>query len=83
MKRIRELLARWRERNLPQSLMQGAARPRRKSTDGLYVVRVDFPVSSPELREGLRTSFGRLKEDYGLDFIVLEPGIHLKRFDDI
>ena len=59
-----------------------AKRPRDGSaTAGLYVLKVDFPVNE-EIRTAIDKGLQPLRDKYGLDFFVLEPGITLKRFDD-
>ena len=60
------------------------ARPRRAKgkLSNLYVVRVDFPLK-PETASRLQQNLDLLRERYGIDFLVLEPGIRLSRFDEI
>lgn len=48
----------------------------------LYVVRTDFELK-PEMRRLFSESLQPLRDRYGLDFIVLEPGIKLQRFDEL
>jgi hypothetical protein len=73
----------WRG-NAPKSLFELAKEPRPKSilpTSKLYVVEVDFEVS-PDALDSLQKQLGTIREKYGLDFMILEPGFKLKRFDD-
>lgn len=56
--------------------------PAQASTANLYILQVDFPVS-PEKRLKIGQSLDELREKYGIDFVLLEPGIKLSRFDDI
>jgi hypothetical protein len=68
----------------PKSLFDLANEPRAKSvlpTSKLYVVEVDFEVSSDAL-DSLQSQLTTIREKYGLDFMILEPGFKLKRFDD-
>jgi hypothetical protein len=68
----------------PKSLFELAKEPRPKSvlpTSRLYVVAVDFEVS-PDALDSLQTQLSGIREKYGLDFMILEPGFKLKRFDD-
>ena len=68
----------------PKSLFTLAKEPRPRSTlatSKLYVIEVDFEVL-PHTLESLETQLGAIREKYGLDFMILEPGIKLKRFDD-
>ena len=68
----------------PKSLFDLAKEERPKSlvpTSKLYVVEVDFEVSSDAL-DSLQTQLSAMREKYGLDFMILEPGFKLKRFDD-
>jgi len=61
-----------------------AKEPRPKSRppiSKLYVVQVDFEVL-PHTLESLETQLAAIREKYGLDFMILEPGIKLKRFDE-
>ena len=68
----------------PKSLFALANEPRPKSllpTSKLYVVEVDFQVSAEAL-DSLQVQLSSIREKYGLDFMILEPGFKLKRFDD-
>ena len=68
----------------PKSLLTLANEPRRRGkvkTSGLYVVEADFAVS-PDTYNNLQAMLDTLREKYGLDFLILEPGFKLKRFDD-
>ena len=79
----RFLYALWRG-NAPKSLFELAKEPRSKSilpTSKLYVVEVDFEVS-PDALDSLQKQLGTIREKYDLDFMILEPGFKLKRFDD-
>jgi hypothetical protein len=61
-----------------------AKEPRTRSklkTSGLYIIETDFEVS-PESYTNLQTMLDEVREKYGLDFLILEPGFKLKRFDD-
>ena len=60
------------------------ARPRAAfgATAGLYVLTVDFRVDE-EAVKAIAAALDPVKQKYGLDFIVLEPGMRLTRFDDI
>jgi hypothetical protein len=53
-----------------------------KGTGKLYVMKVDFPVNEAT-RDAIEKSLDPVREKYGIDFILLEPGIHLSRFDDV
>ena len=80
---IRSVREAWRGTS-PKSLFTLAKEPRPKSTlptSKLYVIEVDFEVL-PHTLESLETQLGAIREKYGLDFMILEPGIKLKRFDD-
>jgi hypothetical protein len=68
----------------PKSLMALAKEPRTRSklkTSGLYIIQTDFEVT-PESYTNLQTMLDGVREKYGLDFLILEPGFKLKRFDD-
>jgi hypothetical protein len=68
----------------PQSLFDLAQEPRPRSilpTSKLYVIEADFEIH-PDTYNSLQTMLGEMREKYGLDFMVLEPGFKLKRFDD-
>ena len=68
----------------PKSFMALAKEPRPKSklpTAKLYVIETDFEVS-PESYSSLQAMLDEVREKYGLDFLILEPGFKLKRFDD-
>ncbi|MBZ5621475.1 MAG: hypothetical protein LAQ69_22525 [Acidobacteriia bacterium] len=75
----------WRSKNVDTNVDPADMNVRATAgTKGLYVVRVDFPLSDPELRQRLEENLERLRADYpGLDFFVIEPGITLSRFDAI
>ena len=66
------------------SMPEGAAppAPALPSVSRLYILHVDFPVSS-EARQKIEENLDKLRERYGIDFFLLEPGIKLSRFDDI
>ncbi len=69
---------------LPKSLVTLANERRtypRLKTSNLYVVEVDFQIS-PEAYDGLQTHLDLIRAKYDLDFLILEPGFKLKRFDD-
>ena len=68
----------------PKSLFDLARerRPRgRLTTSTLYVIEADFEIH-PDTYDSLQTMLGEIREKYGLDFMILEPGFRLKRFDD-
>ena len=68
----------------PKSFMALAKEPRPKSklpTARLYVIETDFEVS-PDSYSSLQAMLDEVREKYGLDFLILEPGFKLKRFDD-
>ena len=68
----------------PKSFMVLAREPRTRSklkTSGLYIVETDFEVS-PESYTNLQTMLDEVRDKFGLDFLILEPGFKLKRFDD-
>jgi hypothetical protein len=68
----------------PKSFMALAKEPRTRSklkTSGLYIIQTDFEVS-PESYTNLQAMLDEVREKYGLDFLILEPGFKLKRFDD-
>lgn len=77
MRKLREW---WKQRNQLITIFSKIRRP--ASVTGLYVVDVGGQVSQ-EQAEALDRMFGPLRKKYGIDFIVLEPGIRLRRFDDI
>ena len=68
----------------PKSLFDLAREPRPKSklpTPKLYVIEADFEIS-PDEYDSLQAMLGEIREKYDLDFMILEPGFKLKRFDD-
>ena len=68
----------------PKSFMTLAKEPRPKSklpTAKLYVIEIDFEIS-PDSYNNLQAMLDEIREKYGLDFLILEPGFKLKRFDD-
>jgi hypothetical protein len=69
---------------LSTTSLVGAKKERRINRDlaKLYILRVDFPVTN-EQRAIIKAGLDPLREQYGIDFFLLEPGIHLSRFDDI
>lgn len=85
MTAILEWLGRYFHRDAgPKSFMVLAKEPRTRSklkTSGLYIIQTDFEVS-PESYTNLQTMLDEVREKYGLDFLILEPGFKLKRFDD-
>ena len=80
LERLRDL---WRGA-VPKSLFALAREPRPKSklpTSKLYVIEADFEIS-PDSYDALQAHLDLLRAKYGLDFMILEPGFKLKRFDD-
>ena len=77
LERIRKFL---RPRG-PETLMSLARRRRMPSTSRLYIVETDFAVSE-DAYEKIQAHLDELRQKYGLDFLLLEPGFKLKRFDD-
>ena len=75
---LRRFLSVWRRPGL-QTLFGPSRRP---PTSRLYVLRVDFPLNA-ESKQAIEKGLQEVREKYRLDFIVLEPGISLSRFDDI
>ena len=73
------LLKRWFE-TAPLSLF--APKPKAPGLSKLYVLRVDFKMSE-EYAKKMDAALDPLRAKYGLDFIVLEPGMNVARFDDI
>lgn len=71
-------------RPVPSSLMMlvRQRRPPKGKLSNLYVLQVNFEVTS-EHAQKLAAAFEPHSKKYGLDFIVLEPGMTLKRFDEI
>jgi hypothetical protein len=68
----------------PKGFMALAKEPRTRSklkTSGLYIIETDFEVS-PESYTNLQAMLDEVRDKYGLDFLILEPGFKLKRFDD-
>ena len=65
----------------PETLMSLARSRRMPSTSRLYIVQVDFAVSE-KAYENLEGQLDEMRAKYGLDFLVLEPGIRLTRFDE-
>lgn len=59
-----------------------APRPKIPGLEKLYVLRVDFKIS-PENEVKMNDGLNPLREKYGLDFIILEPGMTIERFDDV
>lgn len=61
----------------------GARKPRTANVKNLYVLEVAFPIAdNKELREALEKALDVPRNKYGIDFLVLEPGFKIKRFDD-
>ena len=87
MRTVRRMLGRLRDLwrgTVPRSLFDLAREPRPKSklpTSKLYVIEADFEIS-PDEYDSLQAMLGEVREKYGLDFMILEPGFKLKRFDD-
>jgi hypothetical protein len=68
----------------PKSFMALANEPRTRSklkTSSLYIIQTDFEVT-PESYTNLQTMLDEVRDKYGIDFLILEPGFKLKRFDD-
>jgi len=66
----------------PQSLFALMRRPRPASTAGLYLIEVNFPMDEQRQAE-LEQTLAPLRAKYGLDFLLLEPGYKLRRFNDV
>ena len=81
---IRRALHKAWNSGLPKSLFTLAKERRSRSklpTAKLYVVQTDFELS-PDTYNGLQAMLDPIREKYDLDFLILEPGYKLKRFDD-
>ena len=68
----------------PKSFMALAKEPRTRSklrTSSLYIIQTDFEVT-PDSYANLQAMLNEVLEKYGLDFLILEPGFKVKRFDD-
>ena len=65
----------------PETLMGLARNRRMPSTSKLYIVEVDFAISD-DAYDKIQAHLDELRQKYGLDFLLLEPGFKLKRFDD-
>jgi len=68
----------------PKSLLMLASEPRQRSplpTSKLYVIEADFEIT-PDAYDALQAHLDMLRAKYNLDFMILEPGFKLKRFDD-
>jgi hypothetical protein len=68
----------------PKSFMALAKEPRTRSklrTSSLYIIQTDFEVT-PDSYANLQAMLNEVREKYGLDFLILEPGFKVKRFDD-
>lgn len=72
----------WRAPESLFGLIRTHKRPSQPGLTKLYILQTDFPVGL-EARRNIEASLAPIKEKYGIDFLVLEPGINLKRFDDI
>jgi hypothetical protein len=84
LNRIGRILRPWSLGSGPKSLMTLAKEPRPKSTlptAKLFVVETDFEIT-PDSYNNLQAMLDVVREKYGLDFLMLEPGFKLKRFDD-
>lgn len=66
----------------PQSFDMIAQQRRPAPINKLYVLRIPH-AASPEYINHLSNSLDKLKAKYGIDFLVIEPGLSISRFDDI
>ncbi len=64
------------------SLIRDHRAKQRPRTSSIYLVHVDFKVSS-EYRADFAANLAEIRAKYGLDFLILEPGVTIKRFDDV
>ena len=75
----------WRYFNLrpsgPETLMSLAAARRKMPTSKLYVVEVCFAATDQDYVK-MHAYLDQFRQKFGLDFLLLEPGYKLKRFDD-
>lgn len=76
---MKKILAWYRSRGVPQSLATLAKKQR--STSRLYVVQMETQPS-PQHAEQMSAALQPYRDKFGLDFIVLGPGITFKKFDD-
>jgi hypothetical protein len=65
----------------PETLMSLARSRRMPSTSRLYIVETDFAISD-DAYDKIQAHLDELRQKYSLDFLLLEPGFKLKRFDD-
>lgn len=66
----------------PVSYIRAKRSTKLVSVSRLYVLYVDHPVSK-EQAEKMDVAFDSLRKKYDIDFVVLEPGMRLSRFEDI
>jgi hypothetical protein len=78
---VRRILERLFGLARPETLLELMRRRRPASTSKLYVLKVDFQIKT-EARVEIDQALDPIRTKFGIDFIVLEPGITLKRFDD-
>lgn len=86
MKKLKSLFVRaWAQwHRSPETLMSliDAKHPHKiEGTERLWVIQVNFPMDEM-LAKKYDERLEPLREKYGLDFFVIEPGVNLKRFDD-
>jgi hypothetical protein len=70
--------------NAPKSFLTLAKERRQRSklsTGNLYIIETDFEIS-PDSYNNLQAMLDEIRAKYNLDFLILEPGFKLKRFDD-
>lgn len=66
----------------PLSITTAKRSSKLASVSRLYILNVDHPIGKPQA-EDLEKALDPLREKYGIDFFVLEPGMKLSRFEDI
>jgi hypothetical protein len=66
----------------PVSIVEAPPREALSATDRLYVLRVDFAITRDNSVQ-MEAALDRLRKQYGIDFLVIEPGMSLSRFDVI
>ncbi len=87
MQKLKSLSRRFRAflRSKPETLMsliRASRPPKLPGLERLYVVEVIAPMDVEREKE-FDAQLARISDKYGLDFLLTDPGVRIKRFNDI
>jgi hypothetical protein len=77
-----ERIQTWLRERAEVTTLFGARRKKPARLDSLYLLEIDHEISE-EYEQQLSANLDRIREKFGIDFLVIERGLKLKRFTDV